>query len=569
VSPSAAAISVSETLYLLDTRHEALAVGVADGRYTFWLGSGISREIVPGLDGVVQKVIGHIQERIAAGDPDGRFEKALSEILDLAQLSEDERARLDRDQPVSDWVDRETIVWRLTQHYAELLDVRVAGEEADYLVWEAADVRATYPEALPPDVEHLCLAILGMEGVAANLVSANWDGLIEAGVDRLGGGPMLGVAVLQEDLRTPPRRSRLLKFHGCAVLAAAEPSLYRGALIGRQSQITDWPEAPASAAMRDTMKLLATTTRTLMIGLSTQDSNIQAVFSQAKAAMAWPWPGEMPAVAFAEDLLGSWQKNLLKVAYGDGYNGHGPQIEDEALVRAFGKSLLVALVLDVLARKARALIAATPESALGSLDMDILQGGISVLRDVAALRADDDAAAFVDDLLQVAGRFVTLSRKGTEPPDPATYYPLTMLPADQVSMDSNLTASGVCELAGALGLLGCGVQDGLWQLDSGATTAGTRGALRIDTGAHDRAVFFVANNTADVALLRRGVISTTTADAVVIHADDLPERPSRSTSVPPGRTGAVNGAHVSMRKLLRDSANIAELERAFRLGTGL
>jgi hypothetical protein len=49
--PSAANITVAETLGLLDGPFTGLAKGVAEGRYALWLGSGISLSRVPGLAG--------------------------------------------------------------------------------------------------------------------------------------------------------------------------------------------------------------------------------------------------------------------------------------------------------------------------------------------------------------------------------------------------------------------------------------------------------------------------------------------------------------------------------------
>lgn len=52
----------------------------------------------------------------------------------------------------------------MCNNYARLLDINVGGEPEDYLLWEAVDVRATFADpAKPPDVEHLCLAILVLE----------------------------------------------------------------------------------------------------------------------------------------------------------------------------------------------------------------------------------------------------------------------------------------------------------------------------------------------------------------------------------------------------------------------
>jgi hypothetical protein len=570
VSSPAGAISVQETLDNLDGKHAAFAAGVADGRYTLWLGSGISRGVVPGLDGVVQKVLEHLQARIDVSDPGCRFRSGLLEVLEIARLTDDECGRLDLAAPVAGWVDRNEIIKRLTERYAEMLDVRIDGEDPDYLLWNAVDVRSTYPATLPPDVEHLCLAILGLEGVVREMVSANWDGLIEAAVAQLGGtvSAYLSVVVLDEELRALPSRVRLLKFHGCAVLANDDPATYRTALIGRQSQITDWPQAPGSAAMRQTMVTLATTTPTLMVGLSAQDGNIQALFSQAKTAMAWPWPSATPAFTFSADRLGTWHKNILKVAYGETYDKHSHVIEDEALIRAFAKPLFVALVLDVLARKAGALIAAASVPGLSQVDHDALAHGVVTLRNLAGGAAGTGTLAFVAELLAVVGRFVSLFQRGAEPASPATYHPLTVIPVGQIATDPSLPINGVRELAVALGLLGRGLATHGWIVGQGPTVTGTHGALHI-TARHERAVFFAATSTAAVTLVRNGAVSSGAGDAVIVHSDEPIEPLPRSPSAPPGRTGAATVLEVGMAKLLREATSLDQLERRFRLEAGL
>ena len=141
---SAGSISVSEVLDLLDLEHAGFAEGVANGDYLFWLGSGISREVVEGLPGVVERVLSHLQGKMTR-DPDDRFRKALVEIVeDHAALSDAERKRLDYDVPVANWSDHDAIISRLTQKYALVLDVGVEGEEPDYLLWDAVDPRETY-----------------------------------------------------------------------------------------------------------------------------------------------------------------------------------------------------------------------------------------------------------------------------------------------------------------------------------------------------------------------------------------------------------------------------------------
>jgi hypothetical protein len=55
LAPSAATITVCQTLALLDGRFRAFAVGVAEDRYALWLGSGISFGRVDGLKQVVPR----------------------------------------------------------------------------------------------------------------------------------------------------------------------------------------------------------------------------------------------------------------------------------------------------------------------------------------------------------------------------------------------------------------------------------------------------------------------------------------------------------------------------------
>ena len=221
---AASDISVRATLALLDGPFADLATGVAQGRYAFWLGSGISRDRVDNLKQVIRRVLVHLQTRIDPADRGCRYLQALGEALQLAQLSPPERAAVDVARPVDTWPILDTVLQRLSREYARLLDIPVQGEAADYLLWEAVDVVTTFaPTAAQPDCEHLCLGILAIEGVVPDIASANWDGLVEAGVHELTGGAEDIVAFVRADnLRELRLRTRLLKFHGCAVRAGTD-----------------------------------------------------------------------------------------------------------------------------------------------------------------------------------------------------------------------------------------------------------------------------------------------------------------------------------------------------------
>jgi hypothetical protein len=103
--PSAATITVGQTLKLLDGSFRIFAEGVGEDRYTLWLGSGISLGRVDGLKQVVPRVIEFLRRQIAVGDPACRFKRALEEALALAQLSDDEKGRIDLTRSFEEWPD--------------------------------------------------------------------------------------------------------------------------------------------------------------------------------------------------------------------------------------------------------------------------------------------------------------------------------------------------------------------------------------------------------------------------------------------------------------------------------
>ena len=126
------------------------------------------------------------------------------------------------------------------------------------------------------------------EGIVSHLVSANWDGLLEGAASEIGLGPeIFRVCVTGEDFRGPLAAVQLLKFHGCALRAVENPAQYRPLLIARWSQIITWGVNHAFAAMREELVGVAAHTRTLMIGLSAQDPNIQQLFHLARERTAW------------------------------------------------------------------------------------------------------------------------------------------------------------------------------------------------------------------------------------------------------------------------------------------
>jgi hypothetical protein len=536
---------VSQTLALLDGGFAALAEGVNRGEYAFWLGSGISRERVEGLDGLLLKLLEYLRDRRG----EARFKDALDEVLAKSEMEDGDLAAIDFDVEARSWPKIAVILGRLARRYSSVLGVRVGGEEADFLLWDAVDVRVVYPRAKPPDCEHLCLALLGLEGVTPNIASANWDGLIESALDDLTGDTesVLKVVVLPGELRGPGRRIRLIKFHGCAVLAADDPAMYREALIAREAQIDAWPHDGSHAAIRAALESIATSSATLMIGLSAQDSNIRALFYAAKETMAWVWPSNPTPYVFAGDQLDENHRVMLEVVYGDSYDLNRSDIETAALLRAYAKPALVALVLRVVASKLKAVARTNASALVGDMaGLATIDLGIDALRDALAHHAGLGTLEFIKSFLRVHRRIASIFATGEEPDaGDMTYRPVTAGPTDQASAEPGLDTSGVRELATAIGLLGRGHRAGTWVVDLGLTLKGTNGAIRVTAGARQSAVFFAANPSVESALRRNGLLDRS-SDAVVIHSSEPAKPRPRTPRAVFGRIGASGPRHVAM-----------------------
>lgn len=571
---TAATISVRQTLQLLDGQFAELATGFGQNRYALWLGSGISWERVEGLDGVIERILAHLRDHADLADTNCRFRKALSEALSLAQLSPTEEAGLDLNSSIVHWAILPTIIHRLSERYAELIDIPIDGEQPDYLLWDVVDVRGAFSGATP-DCEHLCIGILTIEGVVSDIVSTNWDGLIEAATLELTGdvGMVLQVCVRPQDLRDPPLRGRLVKMHGCAVRAAQYPAIYRTLLIGRRSQITSWPHDQTWAPIRNYIKNLAVTKRTLMVGLSARDTNIQDVFAAAKATMQWAWPSHPPANVFAEQTLGAAQRNILHCVYPEAYNSYSPEIEAGAILPAYGKPLLTALVLHVLCAKLCAFVRMADAPSLDEMARDALVSGIVRLRNnVADGAAGISCLDFVRLLVRASSRAMSLFQEGRVPPAGRCFYrAIGSVPVTQIEAEPNLPTSGLREMASAIGLLWLGESRGDWWIELGDLAEARDGVVRIGmpgTMGVTR-LFFAANSNAALYLETGNIVRPDDGDAIVLHSAVPVQRMPRSPRAAPGRTGRRVARNVDLAALLREATDVDNLRERFRVQASL
>lgn len=561
-------ITVSDTLKLLDGSFESFAEGVSNGLYAFWLGSGISFGRAPNLRSLVVKVVEFVRLRSNHADPYCKFARTLQEILNLASTSADERARSKFDEPFESWPDQDAIALRLVSNYSKLLGLTVDGEDMDYLLWNVIDVRTTFADpSMTPDVEHLCLAALSLEGTAPEMLSANWDPLVERAVDALTDGNVAlspTVVARPADLQLARNKTRLIKFHGCAVKAQGDPGQYRQWLVASNDQVAAFCTQPNNQGLVTALTHIVGSKRTLMLGLSAQDANIQSIFNKAANELTWQLGDPPPSYVFSEQDLGMDQKSLLKNVYRDQItSANRTAVLEASRIQAYAKRLLPALLLDVWSRKLQALIPLAP-GPLPLAERQHLCAGIVSLRNHLADTAEPEID-FIDALLDRFGRACKLLRDGQIERPNVRFEPLTNDAVKDLPGNLALGALGLREAAVALGLVGIGLSRDHWiveaeplERESGVLAVTGKGA------AAARTKVYLTASASGAALLRSEGHLVEAENPLLIQSQRLAVPMTRSPRGASGRTGLPKAREVSISTLLQTYATADDLYEAFR-----
>jgi hypothetical protein len=578
--------TVPAVLERLGSTFSTFSTAFNEGKYVLWLGSGISRERVPNVDALLERVVDYLRTRIDDTDTGCAYRTALSEVLRLAGLGREETEEIDFAVAIEDWPLRNRIVSTLVTNYSRVLDVLVGDDNPDdFLVWTALDVPNTYGSPdLEPDVEHYCIAVLMLEGLVTSAVTANWDGLLEKALEELTPAfdSLVRVAVKPEDFRTAGPRIDVIKFHGCAVRARDEEAEYRRLLIARQSQISGWTEQPENKSMRKHLELLYTDRLTLMVGLSAQDANLHTVFAAAIQDLARPWPASPPALVLSEQQLESHHQTLLKLTYGSNHPGNARAIAESAVLGSFGKPTLLALVLSALTDKLSYLVERQVGTDWGSAAVEQLQRGLLGLRDSAAGRANPDnqepleysAVAefqreFMARLIDVVNLALTVFRTGRMPTAGGRRYePLSDRPVTQAVLNADFPSEQFGRLGVALALIGHGDATGHWSAIPGDSKAPGDGVVRLVSGQRDARVFLLKDAATLTKFELDGSFYDSDGDVLIVVADVEPPTFTRSPRSRFGRDGKVSAGRFNVATSIADAASPDDLYEAFKLAGG-
>jgi hypothetical protein len=307
-----------------------------------------------------------------------------------------------------------------------------------------------------------------------------------------------------------------------------------------------------------------------MLGLSAQDSNIQEVFVAAKNRFSWQWPSHPPAVVFSNDKLGADHKILLQNVYKDAYSAANRNaIEQSALFRAYGKSLLPALCLHAAATKLCKLIDLHCQH-FAQPEREKLHAGVVALRNKSATAASAfGKEKFVQSMIDFVGRTMALFLSGKEQPTGGPRYrPISASPVQHLAADPYLMIAGTKELSVAIGLLGICILHAGWTADGPAAGIARPGAFQVRTGTTVLQVFFAANAESGDQLISNSLVGLMD-EAIVIHSHEIPAPMARAALRAPGRTGVLGLQEVSIAKISKGITNTDGLVRRFREEVGI
>lgn len=577
--------TVPEVLEKFDSTSSDFLSGLNDGKYVFWLGSGISRERVPNVRDLLERVMEYLRSHIDKGNADCEYRVALNDVLQFACLTSTEFGSINLSTAVREWDLRDRILSVLVSRYSSVLDVPVGDEKPDdYLVWAGLDVQNEYgaPD-LEPDVEHFCIAILLLEGLVPTAVTANWDGLLEKALSELtpASAALVRVVVKPEDFRETDPGIDIIKFHGCAVRAREFPDKYRNSLIARESQISQWTAQPENQSIKKHLETLYTDSLTLMLGLSAQDANLHSIFARAIQDLARQWPASPPPILLSEERLESYHRNLLRITFGGNYKGNSKAIAESALLGAYAKPTLLALVLACLTEKLSYLLSSVIECAWGKGAAREMQNGIFELRAQAANYAQPNMSEthtieevsefqrqYTTQLIDVVSMTLATFRTGLSSNGSVGYQPLSNRPIAHSVLNADFPARQFGRLGVALALIGRGLSEGQWSAVPGDSKSPGEGVIRLLTGHGDARVFFVKDTTALMVLELNGALDDSGASSLVVVADKEPRIQTRSPRPRFGRDGKTRAGRFNVESSIADTCSVDDLYEAFKFAGG-
>jgi hypothetical protein len=516
----AADATLSEALTLLRTQWATETEGVLNGKYAFWLGSGISRQRYPDVGSLLDRLLNRLQAGIDHSNPACPYRRALLNVLDLTTI-----AAVDITRPPAEWPDFPDIIGQLRNRYSEALDVELCvNGTAKELFWDVLELQHVYGDPQPPDAEHRFLALLIEEGVVSELVTTNWDPLIELAAEACHPAGVQRIRIVARSEEIAGSRdagtARLSKIHGCARKALQDPSTYRPFLVITKNQIERWCTLELQQPLRELVQTILREKFAFFIGLSGQDHNLHHVCIAASLGRG-DFPTDPSRVLFAALGITAPQHSILKAVYRC-YLDHAPQIDAKAALPLYGKPLLGSLYLLCLKKKISILVerATSDFSSIHRVVVELATGHIEdLLRSRYDSIADPTARwrRLADEVPSFVGRFLRIYRRQETLPTPEAYECLSTESPSQMIANPIASEPDLPWLFLAVALILEGEHRSMWTAMAPKGRGGEDGQLVIKANGRSARVFLI--NRSDIGfvnLIRRGLVDPSGGQRVVV-----------------------------------------------------
>jgi hypothetical protein len=564
------AVGVADALDLLRTSGSALTRGLFAGDFTFWLGSGISLSRVPGLRVLIFKLLKWLWQQET--DPRGPYRTKLGEIVEMAPNIVDAGTAPDLWDPVA----ADDFLGKLVNSYTEIFggDIMVAG--VAHPIKELFDIPSIYDDAaIVPDAEHHLVVALSREGVVSEIITTNWDPLLERAEEAARGShaPCFYVVVCADDFARGRNGSltRLLKIHGCARSCVANPGKFKPYFIVTRLDLGAWKVDARFQGFRDTSTALLTGTQSLFVGLSVQDFNLLLTVLEANQNRCGFDPHH-PRLIFAPNLQSN-EKTAVKAVYGeDVYARDAVAITSASVLPLYGKPLFGGLYLLVL-REKLATMAGQAVAPFAALHVGLVHDALAALEQVLVAKYDavtdlsDRWRLLCNELRALVSRSLRLYRRQTVPVSPEEYESLCDCSISRLQQDPNAHLSSIPWMLLVLSLCLKGQALGHWQVMVPASLDGSAGHLRV-TFPSGRVVtlFLCEHATGHAALLAQGFVAAVPAQPVVVVYPTERALPPVRTSPHTVYPGAAPSAskELAFKELVESASSLPDLIDALR-----
>ncbi|HMO15660.1 MAG TPA: SIR2 family protein [Pirellulaceae bacterium] len=567
--------TLSDAIGHLRNNFAAEVEAILAGQYACWLGSGISRTRFPGLDLLVQRLLKKIYRHIDKEDERCPWRKCLNDILDLARC---DIASVSPAIEAENWDSISSTIGLLVDRYSDVLDFQVNdGVRVHSMAWDILHLDKIYGNnEVAADSDHTLLALLLAEGAFYELVTTNWDALVEQSHFDVCASGCHNLSVVVEAADIPGSReakARIIKVHGCARRCLDDQSK-RSQMVATRTQIQQWERGPGREGIKDLLRTVIRERPFIFIGLSGQDWNLQSEILAACLDCKGPLPG-ISRVLFAEPELRQAQRTVIKYVFGDSaYENDRIAIEGKATLKLFAKPLLGALYVIALRKKLDTLADASfeelsPEWQAFVRDF-IQQLENSLTAHFDSLRNPDDDAVlwrqFVELLPPFVARCSRLFLKYDIPKSMKEYHPFFPRSyrelSDRLSTEDN---SAMTWFLFAVASIYAGVREGLWLIRSTVGKEGCFGQFELVLHGHELSVFIVPDGGSGRARLlnREFILADGSRKATVIYAignrpTSLSHSPAHSLPYTPPQEGPVEIWIQDLAKMYPDQASLLD-----------